>query len=89
VGPKEDYSFRGGSMRTSPPASVDGVVISGGNGRPLQQGAVMMVYGLAPDKFNANKLFNIFCLYGNVVRVYIYAIYDLLEFYKLRLDSYR
>jgi len=29
----------------------------------------MMVYGLDPDKSNADKLFNIFCLYGNVLRV--------------------
>lgn len=34
-----------------------------------QQGSVMMVYGLDPDKSNADKLFNIFCLYGNVLRV--------------------
>lgn len=29
----------------------------------------MMVYGLDSDKSNAEKLFNIFCLYGNVLRV--------------------
>ncbi|RWS30754.1 heterogeneous nuclear ribonucleoprotein L-like protein [Leptotrombidium deliense] len=34
-----------------------------------QQGAVMMVYGLDHDKMNAERLFNLFCLYGNVVRV--------------------
>lgn len=34
-----------------------------------QQGSVMMVYGLDLDKVNTDKLFNIFCLYGNVVRV--------------------
>jgi len=34
-----------------------------------QQGSVMMVYGLDSDKSNAEKLFNIFCLYGNVLRV--------------------
>ncbi|GFG32383.1 hypothetical protein Cfor_04363, partial [Coptotermes formosanus] len=34
-----------------------------------QQGSVMMVYGLDPEKSNADKLFNIFCLYGNVLRV--------------------
>ncbi|XP_065087715.1 heterogeneous nuclear ribonucleoprotein L-like [Ochlerotatus camptorhynchus] len=31
-----------------------------------QQGAVMMVYGLGN---NTDKLFNLFCLYGNVVRI--------------------
>lgn len=34
----------------------------------LQQGAVMMVYGL-PELMNCSKIFNLFCLYGNVVRV--------------------
>ena len=33
------------------------------------QGSVCMVYGLNPDKMNANRLFNLFCLYGNVTRV--------------------
>ncbi|XP_015815613.1 heterogeneous nuclear ribonucleoprotein L isoform X1 [Nothobranchius furzeri] len=30
---------------------------------------VLMVYGLEPSKINAEKVFNIFCLYGNVERV--------------------
>lgn len=30
---------------------------------------VMMVYGLEPFKINADRVFNIFCLYGNVERV--------------------
>lgn len=30
----------------------------------------MMVYGLQPDKVNTDKLFNLFCLYGNVTKVY-------------------
>uniref|UniRef100_A0A2M4CS96 Putative heteroproteinous nuclear ribonucleoprotein l n=1 Tax=Anopheles darlingi TaxID=43151 RepID=A0A2M4CS96_ANODA len=33
-----------------------------------QQGAVMMVYGLDNGTANTDKLFNLFCLYGNVVR---------------------
>lgn len=33
------------------------------------QGSVCMVYGLSPDKMNASRLFNLFCLYGNVTRV--------------------
>lgn len=45
-----------------------------GNSTPVaggvpQQGAVMMVYGLNHEKINSDKLFNLFCLYGNVVRV--------------------
>lgn len=34
-----------------------------------QQGCVMMVYGLDPQKANTDKLFNLVCLYGNVARV--------------------
>ncbi|XP_051934180.1 heterogeneous nuclear ribonucleoprotein L-like isoform X2 [Hippocampus zosterae] len=30
---------------------------------------VVMVYGLEPEKMNADRVFNIFCLYGNVERV--------------------
>ena len=33
------------------------------------QGAVCLVYGLCLKKMNPNRLFNLFCLYGNVVRV--------------------
>ena len=33
------------------------------------QGSVCMVYGLCPEKMNASRIFNLFCLYGNVVRV--------------------
>ncbi|XP_045781070.1 heterogeneous nuclear ribonucleoprotein L isoform X2 [Maniola jurtina] len=38
-------------------------------GAPPQQGAVMMVYGLDPATVNADRLFNLCCLYGNVVRI--------------------
>lgn len=38
-------------------------------GGPPQQGAVMMVYGLDPQTVNADRLFNLCCLYGNVVRI--------------------
>ena len=34
-----------------------------------QQGSVMMVYGMEHSKMNAERLFNLFCLYGNVVRI--------------------
>lgn len=30
---------------------------------------VVMLYGLDPQKMNADRIFNIFCLYGNVERV--------------------
>lgn len=34
---------------------------------------VVMVYGLDPVKMNADRVFNIFCLYGNVERVSIWS----------------
>ena len=73
-GPKEDYPYRNGPMRSSPPLSAElmpsgGNNMTGGPGRPMQQGAVMMVYGLNNDKMNSERLFNLLCLYGNVVRV--------------------
>lgn len=34
-----------------------------------QQGSVMMVYGMEHSKMNSERLFNLFCLYGNVVRI--------------------
>ncbi|XP_066515295.1 heterogeneous nuclear ribonucleoprotein L [Hoplias malabaricus] len=45
-----------------------------GHGPPPEYGsqtesAVIMVYGLDPYKVNADRIFNIFCLYGNVERV--------------------
>ncbi len=30
---------------------------------------VLMVYALDQNRFNAERLFNIFCLYGNVIKV--------------------
>ncbi|XP_075212823.1 heterogeneous nuclear ribonucleoprotein L isoform X2 [Lycorma delicatula] len=39
------------------------------NGASNAGGCVMMVYGLNKDKANPDILFNLFCLYGNVVRV--------------------
>ncbi|KAB7504246.1 Heterogeneous nuclear ribonucleoprotein L [Armadillidium nasatum] len=33
------------------------------------QGAVLMVYNLNKERMNADRLFNLLCLYGNVVRV--------------------
>ncbi|KZS04614.1 Heterogeneous nuclear ribonucleoprotein L [Daphnia magna] len=34
-----------------------------------QEGAVLMVYGLNMEKMNADRLFNLLCLYGNVFKV--------------------
>ena len=33
------------------------------------EGCVAMVYGVNTDRMNCDLLFNLFCLYGNVVKV--------------------
>ena len=32
---------------------------------------MLMVYGLNAEKMNCDRIFNLFCLYGNVVKVTI------------------
>ena len=44
-----------------------------GGGGPMP-GSVLLVYGLASGRFTCDKLFNIFCIYGNVVTVSILAV---------------
>nr|XP_023022208.1 heterogeneous nuclear ribonucleoprotein L-like [Leptinotarsa decemlineata] len=39
------------------------------NAQFQQPGGVLMVYGLDPLRTNADKLFNLMCLYGNVARI--------------------
>lgn len=76
-GPKSGFEGRrelapyGERERDFPPQSRGG----GGGANfsslppPMQNaGCVLMVYGLAP-RINAAHLFNLFCLYGNVIRV--------------------
>lgn len=66
--------FGGGPHQPPPPGQGAAPLIAGTNpnnpnaGVP-QQGAVMMVYGMDYSKMSAERLFNLFCLYGNVVRV--------------------
>ncbi|XP_074662856.1 heterogeneous nuclear ribonucleoprotein L-like isoform X3 [Tubulanus polymorphus] len=50
-----------------PPGSMHEPMVTG-SGIP-QQGAVLMVYGLNMERMNCDRLFNMFCLYGNVVRI--------------------
>ena len=38
-------------------------------GEQERLGPVLMVYSLDPDRFNCGKLFNLLCLYGNVVKI--------------------
>lgn len=65
---------RGDPMHQGPPAPRGGgyglLTPSGPpNGTQTSGGCVMMVYGLEKDKVNPDKLFNIFCLYGNVIKI--------------------
>ena len=61
----DGYGVQGRSMNS----------YSGGNN--FQQGgrggnvtpAVAMVYGIEPDKFNCQRIFNLFCQYGNIRKV--------------------
>ena len=41
----------------------------GGDRGGSRGGAVVMVYGMEPDKFNCARLFNLFCQYGNINRI--------------------
>jgi hypothetical protein len=70
---KDDYAYRNAPIRVPTPIAAELVAPAIGGGvssnRPMQQGAVMMVYGLCADKMNPDRVFNIFCLYGNVVRI--------------------
>jgi len=59
----------GGPPRGGPPPPLSSFDDDRNSGGMLQQGSVMMVYGLHPEKMNCQRLFNLFCLYGNVVRV--------------------
>merc|ERR1711935_1167206 len=34
-----------------------------------EQGPVMIIYNLDPERFNCNRLFNLFCLFGNIERI--------------------
>ena len=41
----------------------------GGGGGGGGGGAVCMIYGLDPSKFNCQRVFNLFCQYGNIQRI--------------------
>lgn len=40
-----------------------------GEGEPHFSGCVVMVYGLEQEKFNCQRLFNLLCQYGNIIRI--------------------
>ncbi|XP_063061246.1 heterogeneous nuclear ribonucleoprotein L-like isoform X5 [Engraulis encrasicolus] len=58
AGPNQRY---GGQYGPPPPPP--------GEYSPHAESPVIMVYGLDPNKMNSDRVFNIFCLYGNVERV--------------------
>lgn len=72
---RHDHYGGGPPMRNhdpyGPPPSnfSDGGSQAGGPPGLYQQGSVLMVYGLDADKMNCQRVFNLFCLYGNVVRI--------------------
>jgi len=41
----------------------------GGGGNFRGRSAVAMIYGIEPDKFNCQRIFNLFCQYGNIRKV--------------------
>uniref|UniRef100_A0AAY4DND4 RRM domain-containing protein n=1 Tax=Denticeps clupeoides TaxID=299321 RepID=A0AAY4DND4_9TELE len=57
-GPNQRY---GGQYGPAPPPP--------GEYSPHAESPVLMVYGLDPSKINSDRVFNVFCLYGNVERV--------------------
>ena len=61
------HSATGAPRGVSASAYVGG--LGAGGPATSNQGSVMMVYGLQSDKVNCDKLFNLFCLYGNVSKV--------------------
>nr|XP_022315358.1 heterogeneous nuclear ribonucleoprotein L-like [Crassostrea virginica]XP_022315359.1 heterogeneous nuclear ribonucleoprotein L-like [Crassostrea virginica] len=65
-GPPPPMHEEGGYGRPMPP---HGYQEQGGPPGAMIQGAVLMVYGLNPEHVNCDRLFNVFCLYGNVARV--------------------
>jgi len=40
-----------------------------GGGYQMERSPVLMVYSLDPDRFNCQRLFNLLCLYGNIVKI--------------------
>lgn len=60
-------------------ANTSGALMVGPSNLAMQpQGTVMMVYGLQPERVNCDRLFNLFCLYGNVVRVSVCSYLNIL-----------
>ena len=71
-GGRQDGGYGGGGYGQGLIAQQGGYMdqpSQGVSGGTPAQGCVVMVYGLDPDKMNCDRVFNLFCLYGNVIRV--------------------
>lgn len=68
-GPDQFINDRGSNqfMNERGPRGPDGCGTDGENG-------VIMLYNIDPERANCDKLFNLFCLYGNVIRVRVEGI---------------
>ena len=58
-----------GPAPVSPVGGAVGVAASGSGSQSAGGSSVTMVYGVNCSKMSCSRIFNIFCLYGNVVRV--------------------
>lgn len=70
--------------------STNVVVGGGAGGDGPQEGAVLMVYGLNMEKMNADRLFNLLCLYGNVFKVifsYHRVVYSMFTAWLIHADQ--
>lgn len=65
-GPSQGPGPRGFSGRA--PLVPSAAMNPSGSGAP-GGGSVLMVYELDPEKVNPDKVFNLFCLYGNVAKI--------------------
>merc|ERR1719233_2177025 len=68
-GPSQGGYGGGNNYDEGPSYGGRGGGMGGGGGGGRGGAAVCMIYGLEPDKFNCQRVFNIFCQYGNINRV--------------------
>ncbi|CAH8444453.1 unnamed protein product [Dicrocoelium dendriticum] len=82
LGYREGYSRQGTSLPLGAPGgtlldqlglsvhpSLAGISAADGPNLPFTSTAVVMVYGLDSSRMNCDRLFNLLCLYGNVIRI--------------------
>lgn len=62
--PRSNMGSGGGHNGHFSSTHTSGPLLSG-----INHGPVMMLYGLRPDKFNCDRVFNLLCMYGNISKV--------------------